>query len=95
MKELNELTARNVLGSTFRRLVDRRLLAMTVGQFHRLALAHEKNGIPPGSRVYVQLHDEARSYVVRHSGIWGTSLSNLHAYLPALEHLRLLAGIPD
>jgi hypothetical protein len=95
MHECSEVAARNALLGTIRRLIDRRLLAITVGQFHRLALAHKSNGIPIGSGVYKHLHDEARSYAVHHSETWGTDLESLHAVLPDLEHLRLLAEIPD
>lgn len=81
-----------ILGRTLRRLLDRRLLAATVNVFYRPALSHVRNGIPPRAEVYRVLYREALTYARAHSDIWGVSVEELHARIPTLEHLRILAG---
>jgi hypothetical protein len=92
MDNLFDVDPRLIVKNTFRRLVDRRLLATTINHFYRPALAHVRNGIPPRAAVYRFLYQEALTYARAHSEIWSVSVAELHARIPALEHLRILAG---
>jgi hypothetical protein len=86
--------ARNVIVTTIRRLIDRRFLRMSIETLHKPALSHECHGVPRGDEVYRLLYRHAESYARAHAEIWGVDLAELYAIMPALEHLRHLAGAP-
>ncbi len=67
---------------------------MNIETLHRPAVGHEYHGVPRGDEVYKILYRDAERYARAHAEIWGVSLSELYAHLPALEHLRHLAGAP-
>jgi hypothetical protein len=90
MHTLPDLNPKRIIRRAARKL-DRRLLAKTINVFYQPALSHFRNGITPGARVYRLLYREALASARAHAEIWGVSVPELHARMPALEHLRFLA----
>jgi hypothetical protein len=74
------------------RRLDQRLLARTINLLHQPALSHLNNAIPPGAVVYRMLYGEALASARTYSEVWSVPLLELHARVPALEHLRTLSG---
>jgi hypothetical protein len=92
MDNPSDLNPKLIVSRTLRRLLDRRLLTATINVFYRPASSHLRNGIPPRAEVYRLLYREALGYARAHAEIWGISVAELHARIPALEHLRILSG---
>jgi hypothetical protein len=92
MDNQTAVASRLLVGRTLKRLLDRRLLVATINLSYRPALSHVRNAIPTRAQVYELLYQEALAYARAHADIWGVSVAELHARIPALEHLRFLAG---
>jgi hypothetical protein len=92
MDNLKAVNPRRAFVRTLRKLLGRRLLASKIDLFHEPALIHEMNGIPRHSEVYKLLYLEALGHARAFAEIWGVPVAELHARIPSLEHLRVLAG---
>lgn len=74
-----------------RHYLDRRDLEGSLAALIEAARAHQSQGRPPGSAVYVVLHREARLLLEPYAKRWSTDLERLYAELPGLSMLRQLA----
>ena len=69
----------------------RRHLEAAIATLMEAAIGHEKQGLPPGSPVYVFLNRQSESIVIAFSKRWQISLDQLNAELPVLSRLRRMA----
>jgi hypothetical protein len=74
-----------------RKSIDRRALTAAIERLHIAAVEHECNGVERGDQIFSRLYNQARIYCDQFRRDWGGDVSELHVYLPSLEHLRRLA----